>query len=264
MKINHMKIIPALMALMAVVPFTCWGEPLSGEEIMTRADERYDGDSSRQTTEIRITNSRGSTRIRELISYSKDYGKDEKTVMVFLEPADVEGVGYLSYTYDELGRDDDTWLFLPALKRSRRISGSSRNDYFMGTDFTYDDMGDRKVKEDRHTFLREEELNGQLCWVVESVPLESRDMYSKRISWIRQDLDMRVKVEYYDRQGEFQKTLEIPQIRRIDGVWTAEKMVMTNHLENHSTVLEFKNVQYNIPVEDTFFSVATLERGRIR
>ena len=124
---------------------------LDGEEVMRLADDRYAGDTLRQMTSMELTNKRGSVRERSLISYWKDYGDTEKQVMVFKKPNDVEGVGYLAYSYDKIDKDDDTWLFLPALKKSRRISGSSRNDDFMGSDFTYDDMGDRKVEEDVHT-----------------------------------------------------------------------------------------------------------------
>ncbi len=249
--------------IMSLFPLQTAAETLTGKEIMTRADERYDGDSSRQITTIQLINNRGTTRVRELLSYSKDYGENEKTVMVFRQPADVEGVGYLSYSYDS-DKDDDTWLFLPALKRSRRISGSSRNDYFMGTDFTYDDMGDRKVSEDSHTLNGDERLDGQDCWIIESIPLDRKDMYSKRITWIRKDIYMPVRVEYYDRQGEFMKTLIMSEINRIDGIWTAGKMQMENIQKNHTTILEFSEIQYNLAVQDNFFSVATLERGRIQ
>jgi len=241
-----------------------YASAITGEEIMTNVDERYTGETSKNLTVIELINSRGNTRGRELVSYSKDYGDNEKTVMVFQRPADVSGVGYLSYSYDEVGRDDDTWLFLPAMKRSRRISGSSRNDYFMGTDFTYDDMGDREVEEDIHTLLKEDTVEGNICWVVESVPRKEGEMYSRKISWIRQDILMAVKVEYYDRQKSLQKILTISDIRQIDDVWTAGRMEMDNLQKNHKTVITIEQVEYNLEVDDNFFSVAALERGKIR
>ncbi len=256
-KMNYL--IPAMLLFITSAAFS-----QSGEEIMRMADERYTGDSSSSRTTIQLINKRGNERVRELISYSRDYGDSEKTVMVFQRPADVKGVGYLSYSYEEMGKDDDTWLYLPALKKSRRISGSSRNDYFMGTDFTYDDMGDREVYEDSHTLVREEVLDGEKCWVIESRPLESGEMYSRRISWIRQDIHMAVKVEFYDRQQNLMKILTISDITQIDGIWTAGTMVMDNLLKEHKTILTMGDMRYNIEVDDNFFSVATLERGRIR
>lgn len=253
-----------ITALLLTAAAALYAEAPSGEEIMIRVDERYSGDSSRQLTTIELINSRGSKRIRKLLSYTKDYGDSDKTVMVFRHPTDVEGVGYLSWSYDEADKDDDTWLFLPALKRSRRISGSSRNDYFMGTDFTYDDMGDRKVEEDEHSLVGEETLDGRACWVVQSVPREEGEMYSRRVSWIRKDIPIPLKVDYYDRQGELQKTLENSDIHEIDGIWTVGRMTMRNVQKDHTTVLRFEEIQFNLEVRDTLFSVASLERGRIR
>jgi hypothetical protein len=254
----------AVAVLLLVATTSLLAQTLTGEEIMRRADDRYTGDTGKNTTIITLINKRGNSRIREIISYTKDYGDTEKNVMVFTEPRDVAGVGYLAYSYDEIGKDDDTWLFLPAMKRSRRISGSSKNDYFMGTDFTYDDMGDRKVEEDTHTLKGEEQINGSSCWIIESVPKESGYIYSRRVSWIRQDVLIAVKVEYYDRQGELQKILCTSDITEIDGIWTVRHMEMDNIQNKHRTILEIKDILYNLPVEDSFFSVATLERGRIR
>jgi hypothetical protein len=256
--------VAVLALLLSSVAAVACGETLTGSQIMQRVDERYDGDSSRSLTTLTLVSRRGTARVRKILQYTKDYGETEKTVMIFLQPADVEGVGYLSYSYDQSGRDDDTWLFLPALKRVRRISGSSRNDYFMGTDFTYDDMGDREVEEDSHTLLREETVDGKPCWVVESVPLDRTYMYSRKVAWIRQDIDMAVEVEYYDRQGRLLKELEISDIEQIDGIWTARTMTMNNVQDNHRTVLEIGEIEYNLPVNDTYFQVAALERGRIR
>ncbi len=239
-----------------------WAAP-TGYEIMRMVDEQPSGDSGKQITSMQLINSRGSVRERKLISYFKDYGDVKKTVIVFQKPRDVEGVGYLSFSYDEPGVDDDTWLFLPALRKSRRISGSSRNDNFMGTDFTYDDMGERNIEEDTHKFLREEQLNGKKCWVVESVPKEP-DMYSKRISWIQQDVLMLVKVEYYDRQDKLMKVLKASDISKVDGIWTAGVMEMEDLHKKHKTVIKFDETEYNISVNDNFFTVANLERGRIR
>ncbi|WP_319475795.1 outer membrane lipoprotein-sorting protein [Marispirochaeta aestuarii] len=263
-KLNLCKNPAALVSLLLMSSVNLFPQSLSGEDIMRRVDERYTGDTQKNTTTITLINKRGNSRVREIISYTKDYGDTEKNVMVFTEPRDVAGVGYLAYSYDELGKDDDTWLFLPAMKRSRRISGSSRNDYFMGTDFTYDDMGDRKVEEDTHALKGEEQINGISCWIIESVPKEPGYIYSRRVTWIRQDVLIAVKVEYYDRQEELQKILRTSDITEIDGIWTVRRMEMDNIQNEHRTILEFKNIQYNLPVEDSFFSVATLERGRIR
>lgn len=244
--------------------FSVSASNLSGEDVMRKADERYTGNSSRQLTTMELIDSRGKTRERSVVSYYKDFGDVEKTVMVFQKPADVEGVGYLSYAWNKADKDDDTWLFLPALGKSRRISGSSRNDNFMGTDFTYDDMGDRRVEEDTHVLKGEEALNGAPCWVVESTPKEKRYIYSRKVVWVNQDTLLASKVEYYDRQNQLMKVFTTSDISKIDGIWTIGTMEMHNVQTNHRTVIHFDSVEYNIDVEDSFFTVASLERGRIR
>jgi len=239
-------------------------QPFSGRDVMLKIENRDDGDDRRFILKMTLINKRGKQRVREILSYSKDYGKDSKSIMYFRKPADVKGSGFLSWEYDDPAKDDDRWLYLPALKKVRRISGSSKNDYFMGSDFTYDDMGGRSVDEDDHKLLREEKLEGNLCWVVESIPKNKDYMYSKIVRWIRQDVLLAVKIEFYDKSGALMKTLSVSEIRKQDDIWTVFKMHMDNKQEKHQTILEFTKVAYNTGVKDNLFKVATLERGRIK
>ncbi|PIE51816.1 outer membrane lipoprotein-sorting protein [Candidatus Fermentibacteria bacterium] len=236
---------------------------LTGTEIMTMVDEREDGTDRQSEMEMTLTNHRGVSRVREMRSYGKDYGEDSKQVMVFLFPADVAGTGYLSWEYDDPSKDDDRWLYMPALRSSRRISGSSSNDYFMGSDFTYDDMGDRNIDEDTHTLLREENLDGNLCWVVESVPVDPDDMYDRKVIWVRQDNAVVVKVEYYDAMG-LMKVFTAEDIRQVNGIWTAHRIHMDNIRDEHQTTLTFSSVSYDQGLDDNIFTVAAMERGRIQ
>ena len=236
---------------------------LSGRDIMVLVDERNDGDDRHSEMEMTLINKRGRKRIRQISSYSKDYGKDSKSVMIFQKPVDVKGTGFLSWEYNDDSKDDDRWLYMPALKKVRRISGSSENDYFMGSDFTYDDMGGRNVEEDTHTLLREEDLNEQLCWVVESIPKEKDNMYMKKIVWVRQDVKISVKVEYYDKLG-LMKTLTIKDIRQVDGIWTTHEMCIDNKAEKHQTILKFNQISYNQDLKDNIFTVTAIEKGRLK
>ena len=241
-----------------------WSAELTGRDIMVKVDERSDGDDQRSITKMTLINKRGKTRVRTLLMYLKDYGKDSKSLMYFQSPGDVKGTGFLAWDYDDPEKDDDQWLYLPALKKSRRISSSSKNDYFMGTDFTYDDMGDRNVDEDTHALLKEEELDGHACWVLESKPKDEDYMYSRRVSWIRQDALVAVKVEFYDKRGSLLKILTVPDVKKQDDIWTPFKMEMENVQKNHKTIIEIEEVQYNIGVKDSMFRVSTLERGRVK
>ncbi|MDR2071788.1 MAG: outer membrane lipoprotein-sorting protein [Treponema sp.] len=232
-------------------------------DIMKAADERYMGDTAAYTLTMTLISKRGSPRIRELGYYFKDYGDTAKTAMVFRSPKDVEGSCYLAWSYDG-GRDDDTWIYLPGMKRTRRISGSGRNGDFMGSDFTYEDMGGRDLSQDDFTLKDEEAVDGRVCWLIEAKAKDAKASYAVRLIRIRKDNYVTAGAEYYDRQGKLLKRLKVSGIKQADGIWIAEKMEMTNVLNEHSTVIEIKDTAFNIPLEDSLFTVAAMEQGRLR
>lgn len=237
-------------------------QQLTGRDIMVKADERPDGDTRYSEMTLTLTNKNGSKRERKVKTHAKDYGKDTRQILFFLYPGDVKGTGFLTWEYDQIGKDDDKWLYLPAMKKTRRISGSSaKTDYFMGTDFTYDDMGDRNVDEDKHTFVREEVLDGHKCWVVESTPLTKGEIYTKKISWIRQDCLIAAKVEYYDKLGKLHRVLNLSDIKQVQGFWTMGEMHMKNVQTNHQTDILIQNQKFDFPVSDNMLTVTTLEKG---
>lgn len=254
-----------ILTSLVALAFAATAFAQTGKEIAQRVKDRPDGDTRQTEMVMKLINKRGSVRERKLISYSIDVGKDKKDrklMMFFQYPGDVKGTGFLTWDYDEIGKDDDKWLYLPAMKKTRRISGSSaKKDYFMGSDFTYDDMGSRNVDEVTHNLIGEETLDGQKCWKLESTPKDNRDIYSKKIAWIRQDCLMPVKVEFYDKMGNLQRRLEMSNIEKVDGFWVAKKMQMTNVQTEHQTVLEFINPKYNVPLEEAKFNVTVLEKG---
>ena len=239
-------------------------QTLTGRNIVQKVKDRPDGDTRSSEMTMQLVNKNGSTRERKIQSYAMDLGKDKKTIMFFLYPGDVKGTGFLTWDYDQVGREDDKWLYLPAMKKTRRISGSSsKTNYFMGSDFTYDDMGSRNVDEDDHKLLREETIGGHKCWVVQSIPKNSGEIYSRKIAWIRQDCLISVKVEYYDKLDKLHRKLEMSNIEKVDGFWTAKKMHMTNVQTNHQTILTINNPKYNIKIDQSAFTVAKLEKGSL-
>ncbi len=257
--------IQIMLALVLLASLGAYAQQLIGRDIIQKVKDRPNGDTRYSELTIKLVNKKGKERERKLKSYSMDLGvnkKDTKTLMFFEYPGDVKGTGFLTWDYDEIGKDDDKWLYLPAMKKTRRISGSSaKKDYFMGTDFTYDDMGSRNVDEDKHTLLREENFEGHKCWVIESVSKDTRDIYSKKISWIRQDNLIAMKVEYYDKMNKLHRLLKLSEIEKVDGFWTAKKMHMKNVQTNHQTYLIVENSKYNIDINESSFTVAKLEKG---
>ena len=235
---------------------------LSGRDIMQKVRNRADGDTRYATIEMTLIQKSGHKRVRKLESWAMDIGKDTKKIMFFTYPGDVKGTGFLTWDYDNTDKVDDKWLYLPAMKKTRRISGkSSKTDYFMGSDFTYDDMSTRSVDEEKHTFLREETLDGHRCWVVETVPYGKDDIYTRRITWIRQDCLMAAKAEFYDKLNKLHRSLTISDIEKVQGFWTMHFMKMENVQTGHQTIIRMSNQKFNVKIAPNLFTVAKLEKG---
>jgi len=238
----------------------------SGLEIMQRVDARDDGDDLMQQMKQRLIDRRGDVREREMASFRKDYGKDSKSITYFLEPSNVRDTALLTWDYDGVEKDDDQWLYLPALKKVRRISASDRGDYFMGTDFTFEDIKQVPELEDYNwSLIGSDMLDGHDVWIVEGKPktdeLKKNLGYSNTRYFIRKDINMYVRVDFWDHKGQELKHLVSEEITQIDGIWTAMRAVMTNVQSNHRTELEFSGHRYNTGLSDSKFSERMLKRG---
>lgn len=232
--------------------------------IAQKVKDRPNGDTRYSEMTMTLINKRGKKRVRKLHSYSIDIKEDTKGLIFFEYPGDVKGTGFLTWDYDDISKNDDKWLYLPAMKKTRRISGSSaKKDYFMGSDFTYDDMGKRSLDEDTHKLLGEEKLQGHLCWKLEYTTKDKRDAYSKKIAWIRQDCLIAIRVDYYDKLDHLQRQLLCSEIHKIGEFWIALQLKMTNVQTKHVTLLNFSNPQFDIPIDVTKFTVNNLEKGHI-
>ena len=236
-------------------------EKLTGRQIIENVYYRPTGDDATSDLTMTLINSREDERVREIQQFSKDYGKEEKSIMFFLSPADVRNTSFMNWSYDEEGRDDDQWIYLPALKKVKRISSDSKSDYFMGSDFTYDDLGDRHPSEDTHKLLREEIINGEDCYVVESIPKEEDYMYSKTVTWVSKDKWIGLKKEFYDEDGDHLKNLTVEKYDKIDGFWVILHSEMHNIQKDHKTIMKLKNVKLNTGIDDGMFTERMMKRG---
>lgn len=233
---------------------------LSGTQIMQKVYDLPTGKDTQGELTMTLVNKQGEQRVRKLKQYIIDEGATEKKIMFFLSPADVKGTSFMNWSYTN-GQDDDQWIYLPALKRTKRISSGSKGDYFMGSDFTYDDLGDRHPDEDNHKLLREETINGKVCYVVENSPIDKDYMYSKTITWVMKDNFIGLKREFYDEDGDLLKSLTINKYEKINGFWTILKTEMKNIRKNHSTVMEFSNVKKNQGIPAAKFTERSMTMG---
>jgi outer membrane lipoprotein-sorting protein len=269
MKMTLQKIALIVFALAIITGMTSvlsYGEEITGDQIMQRVDNRDDGDDLTQTIYQKLIDRRGGVRERFIVALRKDYGKDNKSISYFLKPANIRDTALLTYDYDGVAKDDDQWLYLPALKKVRRISSSDRGDYFMGTDFTFEDIKQTPELEDYNwTLTGSESIDGHDCWVVQGVPktddLKKNLGYSKTVNYIRKDINLAIRIDYWDRKGQALKQFRATQVQQIQGIWTATKMVMENSQTGHKTEMVFSEQQYNTGLSDRKFSERMLKRG---
>ena len=236
------------------------GQDLTGKQIIDKVYNRPTGDDQTSDLTMTLINKSGAQRIRKIKQFTMDLGAVEKSIMFFLSPADVKNTSFMNWTYDT-DQGDDQWIYLPALKKTKRISSDSKSDYFMGSDFTYDDLGDRKLEDDTHKLLREETLDGKECYVVESISIDEDYMYSKTLVWVDKSNFIGVKKEFYDEDEDLLKVLAIKEIEKISGIWVIKNSEMKNVQKNHRTTIVLSNIQINTGMSASKFSERMMMRG---
>ena len=198
-------------------------------------------------------------RLRRMQTYQLEPSADEQwTLIRFSEPADIADTGLL--TLDHASGETDQWVYLPAVKKARRIPAERRGGNFVGSDLIYEDLRDRKVDQDVHTIVREEKYEGQLCKVLESIPVDKNNSeYSKRISWIHPQTLVALKVDLYGGGDQPSKRMEVKKLQKIQGYWTVLELVITDLKSQHSTRMLADNVVYDKGLPTTLFTQAVLE-----
>ena len=236
--------------------------------IMEKVDARDDGDNQVSDMEMILIDRRGKKRIRKIRSYTKDFGDDTYRIMFFLKPADVKNTAFLTYDYDDPNRDDDQWLYLPALKKSKRISTSDKSGSFMGSDFSYSDMTSRDLEDYDFTFKKEMEVNGHKVWVIESTPRTKKVIketgYTKGMAFVRQDNYVVIRSISWVKKGKKLKFMDMKGLKLIDGIWTPTEIHMTTkkgRKTEHKTILKFTNIKFNQNLDKNMFTVRRLEKG---
>lgn len=259
---KKLKINTVLIAVIFAIGFSSsvLGQSLTGKQIVEKAYNRETGEDRTSDLTMTLINKNGDQRIRKIKQFSKDVGEVEKSIMFFLSPADVKNTSFMSWSYDS-DQSDDQWIYLPALKKTKRISSDSKSDYFMGSDFTYDDLGDRKLEDDTHKLLREETLDGKACYVVESVSKDKEYMYSKTITWIIKDNFIGYKKEFYDEDEDLLKILSIKKYEEISGYLIITNSEMKNVQQNHKTSMILSNVKVNTGIPVSNFTERIMMRG---
>jgi outer membrane lipoprotein-sorting protein len=184
-----------------------------------------------------------------------------RSLFVFDEPRDVQGTAFLVHAQREGA--DDQWLYLPALRRVKRISSANQSGSFMGSEFAYEDLTPQEVERFTYRYLRDEPCGDLTCTVTERIPVDEKSGYRRQVVWRDQD-ELRVrKVEYYDRKDAHLKTLTMENYaQHLDSYWRPAEMTMVNHLTGKSTVLTWTDYQFQTDLEENDFTQTALRRAR--
>lgn len=233
-----------------------------GLEIAREADLRDVGFGDHVTNMVMVLrNKNGKESIRQIrVKTLEVVGDGDKSLVIFDNPRDVKGTAFLNYTH-KVG-DDDQWLYLPALKRVKRISSQNKSGAFMGSEFAYEDFASQEVEKYTYKWIRDEIYENMDCYIVERYPVDQANSgYTRQVTWIDKNEYRTWKIDFYDRKNSLLKTLTVNGFNNYQGkYWRAEKMNMVNHQNNKSTKLNFSEYQFGIGLNANDFNTNSLAR----
>ena len=264
---NTKKLLIGLALGLSIITTNLLADDAKARAIMEKVDARDDGQTIEQDMLMVLMDKNNHKRIRDIKSYGKDFGKDTHQIMFFKSPADVKNTAFLTYDYDDASKDDDQWLYLPALKKVKRIPSADKSGSFMGSDFSYFDMTDRDLEDYDFKLLKETKVRGHDAWMIEGIPRNKKTMkesgYTKTVAIVRKDNLMVVRAINYMKNGK-KKYLDLKKIHKQNGIWVVDDMTMTTKKGKstiHRTELKFKNIKVNKPLKDDLFTTRRLEKG---
>ncbi|MDW7548747.1 outer membrane lipoprotein-sorting protein [Pseudoalteromonas peptidolytica] len=234
-----------------------------GFEISKEAKVRDSGwGDSQASMRMLLRNAQGEEDIRDIrIKSFEVKGDGDKSLTVFDQPRDVKGTAFLSFSHAL--EADEQWLYLPSLKRVKRISSRNKSGPFMGSEFAFEDLSSFELEKYTYNFLKEESCDLGNCFVVEQFPVDKRSGYKRRVVWV-DDKEYRIsKVNFYDRKDSLLKTLVFSEYNQYqDKFWRAHKQEMTNHQNGKSTVLEMSGISFSTGLTENDFNQNSLKRAR--
>ena len=256
-------LITVALALFVALPALALTPEEQGLEIARERDRRDLGfNDFTAELEMVLRNRHGQESRRELRSSTLEQENDgDKSLVVFDAPADIDGTAFLTFSHKT--GNDDQWLYLPALKRVKRISANNKSGPFVGSEFAYEDISSQEVEEYTYRYLRDETVNGLEMFVLEQVPVDPQSGYTRQIAWIDKAEYRLQKVDFYDRKDSLLKTLTFEGYQQYLGqYWRPDRMLMVNHQTGKSTELTWRNYEFRQGLDDRDFDRASLARAR--
>jgi len=234
-----------------------------GRHIFVTQEEMDQGYRDDKTSmDMTLINAAGQKSQRRMDRRTFEMEKDgDKTLMTFQHPRDIKGTGLL--TFEHIQGDDDQWLYLPALKRVKRIASKNKSGSFVGSEFSYEDLSSNEPEKYNYKYLREDSYQGQPVWVVERYPKDPNSGYTKIVTWVNHSNYQTVKQEYFDRKGSPLKIQFNNHIQQYLGkFWRPNEIIMENLQTKKKTVLKFEDWEFQQDLKESFFTKRSLERQR--
>jgi Outer membrane lipoprotein-sorting protein len=257
-------LITLYMAMLLILPTFYNPAPVrcapNARTLLQESEQRHRTRTQEYAGELTVVNKAGKVRRKRWKSYREGYAGNAKILIRFTGPPEVNGVGYLSLP--RAGRQSDQWLYLPCMKRERRIASQERDTSFVGTDFNYEDMEEFDHTRYKVALQGEEAVDGQPCFVIEAIPKEQGDsIYKKKLLFLRQDILFLVRVDLY-RKGDKtpEKRLILSNLQQIDGHWVAKTMVMSDLVKGSTTTVLLQDVALDRPQVADRFTLQNLNR----
>ena len=255
----------ALLAVLLIISTYAYAETAEekGLAISIESDKRDTGfvDSTASMT-MELKNKQGDTSTRYIrVKTLEVQGDGDKSMSIFDKPADVKGTAFL--TFSHATTPDDQWLYLPALKRVKRINSKNKSGPFMGSEFAYEDLSSQEVEKYTYKYLRDEKLNGIDTYVVERYPVDKNSGYTRQVGWINKEEYRAEKIVFYDRKDSLLKTLTFNNYKQyLDQYWRADELHMVNHQTGKSTLLSWSNYKFKTGLKDKDFNRNSLKRAK--
>lgn len=250
-----------LLLVLLLLPLEVFA--ITADEVMKKSQAAflYPGKDFKARVMMKLVSKGGQERVREMTMLRKNFGEtggDQKYFIYFFQPADVKDMTFMVYKYPK--KDDDRWLFVPAISMVRRIAAQDKRSSFVGSDFTYEDVSGRDIEDDTHAISKEEKIGNNNCFVVKSTPKTGDVDYSYKLSWIDKATSLPIKEEYYDKRGDLYKTFTADEIKDVKSLPTITKRTMKNLQSGHMTEVTYIKVDYNLNIEDSLFTERFLKQ----
>jgi len=259
---NSLKFILALSLVVPVIAIAQTSQE-KGLEIAKEADKRDTGWKDMKTkTIMTLRNQHGDVSNRENRMKTLEVkGDGDKSLIIFDTPTDIKGTAFLSHTHAV--KADDQWLFLPSLKRVKRVSSSNKSGPFLGSEFAYEDISSQEVEKYKYNFIKDEKVQGRDTFVIERIPQYRNSGYKRQTVWMDKEYYQPLKIDFYDRKNSLLKTLTYFEYNQyLNQYWRPLRMEMQNHQTKKSTTLTWKNYEFSTGLKKRDFDKNSLKRAR--